>query len=410
MYIKTRHKNPFATMTMERKIWDRTQIIDKVWEILLYLTCLFPFTMWIPFLNAATDTQPYAVIVAFFCVIYYFFVDKAAKENQKMNKLLAFLMLICVAMGAIAILSIPDAGIARVAKQYVMYMSMILIPLAVFFVWKRNDGMNERLIKLCIWIWFLTGVMQKTVNPNFGSQFVFRQSTNAIRGAVGLATEPSAYGFYCFFVLLLTLSFKRNRLLYMALLVIQIFGLAESSVTVMYFGVYIVGFILNEIVLRKRFAILKTALLGGGGLGAVYLAYQKNLLPTRMKQLVGYAFTGNWKRILGDESIALRIGGIVDSFDSFVKHYGMPQGFGGNRAFSGVGILLVEGGIISIVLLFVVGRFIWNAYPKRYRFIFVFGFMITMLSAIPFSSPIVCLYMGYCVYFAWEHREDTSWD
>lgn len=409
MYIATRHKNPFAAMKLERKVWNKAFVIDKGWEILLYLTCLFPFTMWLPFFNTATDTQPYAIVVAFFCLIYYFLIDKDAKDNHKMSKFMMVLTILCVLMGSLAFLSMPDAGLVRVAKQYVMYMSMIMIPLSVFLVWKKNGGMNETLIKICIWVWFLCGIIQKTINPYFGNRFVMRQSTSWTRGVVGFATEPSAYGFFCFFLMLIAFSFQKNRLLYIGLLIIQIFGFAESTVSLMYFGVYIIGYFLNEIVLRKKFALLKVAIISAGGFGTFYYAYIKGFLPTRMNWLAMAAFRGDWKYIIYDESIAERIGGIVDSFQAFVANRGMPHGFGGDRAFSGVGILLVEGGVISIFLLGVIALLIWRAYPKKYRFLFVFGFLITMLSAIPFSSPIVCFYLGYCVYQGFVHKEDPQW-
>ncbi len=408
MYIKTRHKNPFASMTIDRKIWDRTQVIDKVWEILLYLTCLFPFTMWIPVFNTATDTQPYAFVVSALVIGYYFLIDGYKKSNRLMSKKVCALFLICLLMGTLAIVAIPEYGIVRVAKQYVMYMSVIAIPYAASLVWKRNGGMNESLIKASIWIWFASGMIQKTINSNFGSRFVMRQSTSAIRGVVGLATEPSAYGFYCFFVLLLVLAFQKQRLLYAGLLLVQIFVLAESSVSVVYFGVYIAGYVINEILLHKRFAFLKAATVTIGGFCAVYYAYQKKLLPFRMQTLLGYIFHGQWDRLLRDGSIEERIGGITDSFSVFWQNYGLPDGFGHERYFSGVGILIAEGGIISIVLLFIIGKLIWQAYPKKYRFIFVFGFMITMLSAIPFSSPIVCFYLGYCAYMGQVKNADQK--
>ena len=408
MYIKTRHKNPFASMRIERKIWDRAQVMDKVWEILLYLTCLFPFTMWIPALYTATDTQPYAFVGSVLIISYYFFVDKEKLQNRLMNRNMSMLFFICLLMGVLAIVAIPEYGVMRVAKQYVMYLSVIAIPYAIAMVWKRNGGMNEALIKVCILIWFASGIIQKTIDNNFGSRFVMRQSTSATRGIVGLATEPSAYGFYCFFVLLLVLSFKKNKLLYVALLIIQIFIFAESSVTLIYFGVYVIGYVINEIILHKRFALLKAMTILIGGIAALYYAYQKSLLPSRMRTIMGYIIHSQWDRLLKDGSIEQRIKGIIDSLSVFWANHGLPDGFGHDRYFSGVGILIAEGGIISIILLYVIGKIIWQAYPKKYRFIFVFGFMITMLSAIPFSSPIVCFYLGYCAYMGQVKNADQK--
>jgi hypothetical protein len=356
--------------------------------------------MWFPFLYTGTDTQPYAFAVSVIVILYYYFV----KKEKTYPKAILLLLLVCVLVGVYAMWDIPDYGFAYVIKRYVMYMSIVAIPEAVFLVMKANAGVNENLIKLCIWLWFFSGVIQRTVKPDFAGQFVARQSTSLIRGVVGFATEPSAYGFWALFVLVMALTFQKHRILYIGLLIVQILGLAQSSVTLIYLGVYFAGYLLNEILLGKRFALLKTVGLSAGVLGLLYFAYQKSLLPTRMYLILRLVLEGSWEKLRMDESISERIGGITQSIADFISNRGIPQGFGGERYFSGVGILLVEGGFLSVVILCILGILIGRAYPRRYRFLFVFGFMVTMMSSIPFSSPIVCMYLGYCVYQGEKRR------
>jgi hypothetical protein len=398
----------FTVPYMERT--GQKPVLDKIIELLLYLTCLFPFTMWIPAIYTGSDTQPYAFLVSLAVVMYYFCLDKNKAQNMRAERIIVLLFWLCVLMGILALVAIPDYGFSAVARKYMTYVSIIAIPYATCLVWKRNGGMNEPLIKVCVLLWFFSGLIQKTINSSFGSGFVVRQTTDSMRGLVGLATEPSAYGFYCFFVLLLVLSFRKNRWLYILLLLIQIFLFAQSSVTLVYFGVYVIGFALNEIVLHKRFALLRSVVLVGAGIGALYYLYTKSLLPTRMNRIMGYVVNANWDELLKDGSIEQRINGITQSFSVLIANRGLPNGFGGDRYFSGVGILIAEGGFISILLLCVIGKIIYDAYPRKYRFIFVFGFMVTMLSSIPFSSPIVCFYLGYCLYMGSESKKKVTGD
>jgi hypothetical protein len=339
-----------------------------------------------------TDTQPYAMVFSLLVILIYF------KQEKEVPASVMLLGSLCLVMGALGMMSIPEAGIKRFVASYATYLSLLFIPYAVSLVLKRNNGLNEKLVKICIWIWFFVGLIQSTVYADFGAVFIGRQTTNATRGVVGLAPEPSAYGYVCFFLILQALEFEKTSKFYILLLLVQIFAFAESTVTLLYVAVYVLGMIINNILLRKKYSVISAVALLGGGLGVLYLAYKMGWLPTRMQEFAGYFFTGNWKLLFWDGSLKNRFYAIQNSFIEFAEYYGLPHGFESSRVMSGTGILLIECGIFALAYLIVIGRMIWNAYPKELRFVFVFGFMILMLSAIPFSSPVVCLYLGYCLY------------
>lgn len=381
----------------ENKKLDIAKIADCIFEVLLYSTCLFPFTMWVPVWYTGTDSQPYAFVISILAVLYYVCIKKENKCSREMMLLIFCVLLI----GVYAITDAISLGIMYVAKRYVTYVSMASIPLALFFVMKARGRVWERFIKFSIWVWLIAGIIQKWFDSDFAGRYVIRQTTDIERGVVSLATEPSAYGYYCLFVLLLVWGFQKNRLFYMGLLLIQILAMAQSTVTLMYLGIYLIGYALNEILLRKKYAFLKYFGLLGGGLGALYFAYSKQLLPGRMYQIIHLVLIGDWSSLLKDGSIGKRLDGITDSIGRFVDNLALPQGFVGERYFSGNGILLVEGGFISVIILFVLANMIWKAYPGSQRFMFVFGFLIIMFSAIPYSCPIVCMYIGYCCYQAY---------
>lgn len=396
MRITTSIESPFSTLKFERKIIKNKK--DKFFEILLYLFCFFPFVKWIRMLYFGNDTQPYAMVFAFFIIVFYI------REEMNVGRKEKGLILLSILMGGLALMSIPEKGIGGVTSPFATYLSLAIIPLAIFWLCKRCNGLNESLVKTFIWIWFVVGAIQMMVDKNFGMTILARATTNSKRGVVSLGTEPSAYGYMCLFMLLLALDFKKFSKAYVLLLLVQIVAMAGSSVTMIYLAVYVMGIAINDILQHKKFAVLRVLALAVGGFGSLYVVYIKNMLPTRMQELAGYLVTGNWMMIWKDASIQQRISAIEDAIASFVNFYGIPQGFTGSRVMSGVGILLIECGILAFVYLGIIGKIIWDAYPKEIRFVMVFGFMITMISAIPFSSPMVCFYIGYCLYKGWMRK------
>lgn len=368
--------------------------IETVLEILLYVSCLFPFTMWIPAWYTGTDSQPYAFVISICILLYYGIV----KEENKMPKALWFLGICVLFLGAYAICDVCEHGLLLIAKRYVTFASLETIPLAFFYICRSRGKVNEILIKMAIWIWLIVGVVQMWIIPDFASTFVMRQTTDLTRGVVSLATEPSAYGYICLFLLLFAWNFKKRRMFYMGLVLLQILGLAQSTVTLMYIGVYLIGYVLNDIWVKKQHALIKYIAILFAGAGLFTFAYMKRLLPYRMYQIITMLLHGDWNGLFKDGSIIKRLEGISCAVLRFVNNLGLPQGFGGERYFSGNGILLVEGGFVSLIILCMIGLIIWNAYPKIYRLMFAFGFLLVMFSAIPYSCPIIGMYLGLCVY------------
>lgn len=378
----------------ENKKLDIIKIADRIFEVLLYITCLFPFTMWIPAWYTGTDSQPYAFFVSVCAIIYYVFVRK----EKSAPKCILQLALCVFLLGAYAITDALSLGLFTIAKKYVTFASLLTIPLAFFYTLKLRGSVWERIIKAAIWIWLIVGLVQMWIAPDFAGSFVMRQTTDATRGVVSLATEPSAYGYYCLFLLLFVWNFQKGRLLYMGLVLLQILGLAQSTVTLIYIGVYVVGYAINEILIGKKYAFVKYfGLILIGGL-VTYAAYIRQLLPYRMYQIIRFVLNGDWDSLLKDGSIIKRLDGICHSVIRFINNIGLPQGFGGERYFSGNGILLVEGGFISVIILVILAKMIWKAYPGEYRMMFTMGFLLVMFSAIPYSCPIIGMYLGYCCY------------
>ena len=387
-------KNPLSQQKFYRKTVNA--LPDFLLELLLYLTCFFPF---IQIIWWRADTQPYAVMVSILIILVCFIREgKGDKKN---------LVLICcgIIMGAFAMVDIYMDGFYSAFRSYFSYLSLICVPLAVFTIFKRRNGFNETLAKICMWVWFAVGLIQRYFIPEFAYPLLSRHTTGGSRGAISLATEPSAYGYMCLFMMLIALQMKKHARFYVLMLLVQVVVFASSSVTLVYLAVYILAYMLNELFLHKKFAMLKMVIVAGGGIGGL-LVIRALFPPTnRMGALVNYLFEEPQK-IIEDESIVMRLDAIKYGFGSFIENHFLPHGMYNFKIMSGMGGLFYECGFIAIIFLIAIGAIIWKGSPKGFRFMYVFGYMAIMFSSIPFSAPIMCFYLGICLYQAWEAEKE----
>ncbi len=394
-------KNPLSREKFHRR--TISGMPELFFELLLYLTCFFPF---IQFVWWGSDTQPYAALTSVLIILVYWF------RTGTGEKKFLVLALCCIGMGAFVLVDIVMDGFLSAFRSYFSYISLICIPLAVFLILKRRGGLNEPLLKCCMWVWFAVGLIQRYFIPEFGFRFLSRHTTGGTRGAISLAPEPSAYGYMCLFMLLLALQMKKNAQLYAVMLLIQIIVFASSSVTLVYLAFYIIAYMLNELLWHKKFALFKVVVVAGGGLLTLFTIRAVVPPTNRMGALVAYLFEEPQK-IIEDESIVMRVEAIRFGFESFVRNHFLPHGMFDFKIMSGMGGLFYECGFVALLILGAIGVLIWKGSRKGYRFMYVFGYMAIMFSSIPFSAPVMCFYLGVCLYQAWEaerKREEEEAD
>jgi hypothetical protein len=359
-------------------------------EWLLYFGCFFPFIKFIIYIGS--DTQPTGLLAALLIVVAY------GIQNRKteMTQLLGVVGAVVALAGALAVFGRLWVNLYDTLRSYFGYISLLIIPLGTYLIFKQRGGPNERLIKIIIWVWFAAGFIQKYIDSSFLENVLSRYSTNEARGVVGMGSEPSAYGYMCLFMILLVMKFEKNRWLYIANLLIQIVVFAQSTVTLLYLAVYIGMYLINELVCGKKYALLKFVVLAGGGAGGLVLISNFARQGSRMQVLVWNLFHKP-EMLLEDGSITLRVQAIEYSITEFIANYGMPHGLS-KKIMSGIGTVLYEFGIFGIILVVLVAAIIWLGYPKGERITYTGGFLIMMFSSIPFAAPIVSFYLGWCLY------------
>ncbi len=391
MKIVANIKNPLSTLTFERKTISYSNVLDTVLELFLYVNCFFPFLKFIYF---GSDTQPYAMLFGFLITVIYIWRERTMPKE-------AVLLLLCgIFMGAFALTGLNQISTYMVFRSYSAYVTLMFVPIGTFLIMKKRGGLNELFAKCCIWFWFLVGFIQKWVDSEFGYVLTVRHTTGLTRGVVSMAPEPSTYGYMCMFMLLIAMGFQKKRLLYAALLLTQICVFANSSITLVYLAVYAGTFVFGEIVQAKKFTLLKIVLLVGCVVAGIYIV--RNYVPqsNRIRILVDYAFDDPSK-FINDGSIQIRINEIAETFGGFWSNNGIPHGLSAYKYMSGIGLVLLEAGWFGVFILVVVAVIVWGAYPRKNRLMYTLGLMLMMVSAIPFSAPLFCFYLGMCLYNGW---------
>lgn len=380
-------RNSLANFTIHRKIekdWE-----SKIMEWLLYFGCFFPFIQFVIYIGS--DTQPTGLLVSVAIVLCYF-LQKKVGVSARFGLLVSMVLL----AGVLAVFGVMQVSLYDTLRAYFGYISLFFIPVATYLVLEARGGVNERLLKLIIWIWFAVGFIQKYINSTFLHNILSRAATNEARGVVSLFSEPSAYGYMCLVMLLFVMKFEKNKVLYMANLLIQIVVFAQSSVTLVYLAAYIGMYMINELVYCKKHALFKAVVLFGGGIGSLLLIEKFARQGSRIQVLVHSLFNDP-ERLLNDGSITLRVNAITYSIQEFVANYGMPHGMS-QKIMSGIGTVLYEFGIFGIILVAIIAAIIWRGYERGEGITCTFGFLVMMFSSIPFSAPVISFYLGWCLY------------
>ena len=273
----------------------------------------------------------------------------------------------------------------------------------VYRVLKERHGIREPWIKNIINLWLIIGIIQKYVWSSFGHTFVSNARTTANRGVISLASEPSFYGYMCFFMLLFAIKFETKKLFYILNLLFQIICLAQSSVTMVYLIVFLLTSCMHSFVKGNVKRNLLFLISGISGLGILYW-YVQNNHNTRATYLLYSVFrfekvTDLLNLIERDESIQIRLNQIMFCIHEFLCNWGIPHCFGSrHRLESGYGALLYELGWVGLLIIIVLWRIVYKGYQKKWSFIIATALTIVLFSAIQMSLPTLGFFVGYMIY------------
>src|SRR5690606_31338058 len=105
--------------------------------------------------------------------------------------------------------------------------------------------------------------IQMYVKIDFLYFLVAGARTSVGRGVPNLTSEPSFYGFMIIFALLFVLDFNKSKNIYILNLLIQLFLFAQSSVGILYLGIFILIVIVKHLRVIKLSTFIRSAGVAG---------------------------------------------------------------------------------------------------------------------------------------------------
>ena len=368
-------------------------------DFLLYLTCCLPFLRILPL---ESDMQPYSFIVAF----VYLIVHRKELFIPRFHKITFLLFALIALIAGVQFVLDRDLSVMMLIRKVYNYAALYFVSLALVNSIKKTQGLKENWVKFFILLWLTVGVIQLVYDREFLSFLVSNYRTNKIRGVCCLASEPSFYGYVMVFFFVLANEFKRGKLLFQGICILQVVALAQSAVSFVYLVVFAVMFVVSEIVhfskYDKKQKITRLLIAAGClvvGTVAIIIVI-KTMRHTRFVEIWVNLFTRlseiNSIQSLHfiDGSIAMRVESIWLAFRGFVEMWGLPKGFGpvifdGTdyvRIMSGYGSAIYELGIIGVVLVVLLSYNLIRGLDNG--LIFGVSVSVCMFSAIQLGSPV----------------------
>ena len=374
----------------------------SILEICFYLTCFFPFIV-IGNLSNGSDVQPYCLILSLFLSFYFL-----TKKNYFWKKHLLFygVLLSGIIIGTLMSIAEHSVDTNSMLRYISTYLGIITISYVSYSFCERNNGYSEVIVKSVINIWGIVGLIQLWINRNFAYGIVANPRTSGNRGVISLASEPSYYGAVCVLLLILTIDFKRHKIIYQINLLIQILFIAKSSVAIVYLLCYAFLLFVFSVWKANWKALCGIVIIFMvGALGLHYLLAQGNINQRALMfarwLLEANSLSSGLNTIIAEHSVSVRLNDILFCLSGFINSWGMPYGFQTRKINSGYGSLAYTMGWLGIWSIAIIYRIIREAYAKEANVqleIVPIFITIIMFSNIQLSNPIFPFLIGYCLF------------
>ena len=356
--------------------------MSKCLYYLFLFFCFFPFIG----INIGTDMQPFALLFAFTIIL------SQRKIKAIYSNWIVIFELSVILLTAISIFFVP---VPAVIKRLYSYVSIIVIYLASYSVGLTVPYHDfEKAAKVFMTIWGVVGAVQLIVNRSFLCFLIPLSRTSSTRGVCSLASEPSFYGYMCFFFFIISLNFNnpKHKIAFATAAVIQTIVFAQSAVALIYFIVFAILYFVIELLNLKFSKILGIILCLTISI-ILFRIWIKNNSNLRIVRMIQDFFMERENVFDTDDSARSRLNSITVSFSRF----GIPGFIGEKQLHSGFGSVFYELGVFSFTLFVPIWKSIYNAYSdKRMAFVVLISITVSMFSGIQLSLPLSAMYFGLC--------------
>lgn len=373
---------------------------------------LFLFFVFFPYLTIiplGTDLQPYALFMA---VLLLLLVSSWHWPVQIW--MLAGPMVAGLLIGVVQLFSFSALrGIGAYATPF-------FVAAATYAVLRARPRLVDNFIKYVPYVWLVVGLIQVMFDQEFMKTLLPNMSLDPDRGVAGLATEPSFYGIFCVFLLVLNyLRNPRDKLVAFVLL-FQILFLAKSSVAVFSLLVLLLYFGLVNLSIKQ---ISLCAIVIAGGYYAIVTLFPDDW---RLVTLTSALLQDPSLLLLTDTSVNSRFGHFLFSTVGFLQDGLMPHGYSSFTRYvgealavrypdyvwlgsldddlkimSGYGAALFELGFVGLLYLLSLTVASYKYFRGDVRsFLVLTAFIHTiMFAAVQMSLPLLGFLIGYLSFY-----------
>jgi hypothetical protein len=390
----------------------------KYWLLIFF--CFFPY---LNLLRLPTDTQPNALLFSIPILLI------SVRKKFPSYYLIGFL-LFSVAFITLLLSNLDFGSILSFSN----YVSVMVVPLAVFFTLKFFGGLSYDFFKKVIYTWGIVGIIQKFIYGNFLSFLLSRSSGVAAskgRGVVSLAPEPTYYGsVIILFMIVYFLNFsekKDYRLL--LIMIIQLVALSISSTSILvlacatgvYFMVVFVNLPVKKIFIIASYTAVSVLIIA---VAAPFFA------GSRIYKLVSIVLSKP-ELILLDQSISERFNAIYFSIGSIFDNYGIPHGYNAykdymlkqsqdpeyamfffnfkienyGRILSGFGMGIFELGIFGLLIPLLIFVSIWRCLKNNSVLFAYILFNLILFTAMSLNNSLILFIIGNMIYLSYLKKE-----
>lgn len=389
----------------------------------LFFIC-FPFIQLIP---SDSYNQPYYIFVAAIVFILCF---SSFGFKNKLPFQIGFIFLL-TGFASFLLFCFPYTDVQDY-KSLLTYISFYLIPLVTYYLCKHHKEYLISFLKISIITWFVVGFIQAFIYQDFLNFLMGEYSSHSIvagqggRGVIGLAPEPTHYGFHILLLGIGLYSISTNKL-FLILSFIQAFVFAKSSSALL---AIVLGCVFYLIFHKKLVSFLLALICL-----VIYFSsgFLINLLDqfvsedsSRIITMVVFFFQNPTDLFLTDTSLNARLGGLYVTFQAVFNDFFLPHSIShkswiketikllqknqwllvlsDSQPPSGIGSVLFQIGFLFFPYLFTFIKSIYKVVTIVRSNIFVYAVLVIGLSQYSLVSGDIGLVFGIFLYVSLEQK------
>jgi hypothetical protein len=393
----------------------------KPQNFIFWLLIIFCFYPYLNLLRLGSDTQPNALIVAL--LILFFNLKKKIPTYYLLTFIIfitALIMFLTSKMVMSSFLSLSN------------YVSILIVPLSVYFTLQYLKGLNFHFFKIIIYTWLVVGLIQRFISSTFLNILLSRSSGIVLenqfngRGVVGLSPEPTYYGTtILLFVIIYFLNFydkKDYKVLFALFFQLTYLSKSSTSIIVLFFCLMILFLIF---LFKSKIKTLLYFISGFLISSFSFFLLMPLFNTTRIYNILNI-FISNPQLIFLDQSISERFNAVYFTIGSLFENIGLPKGFNTyqnyiyekslipenkiyflnynfenySRILSGYGMGIYELGFFGLLIPVLIFISIKNKL-KQNNIVFAFIlFNLVLFTAMSLNNSLILFIIGNMIYLS----------